>query len=249
MVYHRSVSLFGEPKRCAELLNGATWDHRESDLFLSQQPVPPFLHICGDDRVAFERRAVAALRSLVDGWLAAGRDWEKWQSANIPACNAVNSMLSRWHFTLAADTGGKRYGPLGPRLQPVKSLETPDQLLQAFAAWHFLALLLHQDGQRVGQCARCGQYFYSALRRGNKLYCSRACNRTAGAMRAVRAQREAERKRKLNTVRKALARLPAQRRAEWKRFVIEDARRRGVRLTPNFLTLAVNRGHLTAPRT
>ena len=262
-----SPGSFGDPARAVTLLNGAPWDHRETVLFLPHEIMrvqnatkwdKRGLAFLADQaqpksadsaRTKFEDQAASKLRGFVDGWLAAGRDWQRWVEGNFAVWQAANAELSRWTFVLGADTGGMREAPLIPYLQAKMALGASADLVQGFAIWYLLGVLLGGDGARVGRCDRCRKYFYSQSRRGNKRYCSRSCNRVAGATRATRLQRAAERRRKLEAARSALKRLPPRRRTSWKQFVVAAAGRSGTILTPNFLTRAVSLGELVAPRT
>jgi hypothetical protein len=150
--------------------------------------------------------------------------------------------------------------PESPRVQQIRyehersngSPETLEEIEKDFARVQFLALLLSPDRDWLseGPCERCGRY-YMRKTRGQKKYCGKGCakgvkNSTAKKLTSrKRGERHDE---QLQIAAKLAQQWTVSRtKQDWKHWVCERAEAQRTKLTPKFLTRAVNKGELIEP--
>ena len=111
------------------------------------------------------------------------------------------------------------------------------------ATQYFGALTLIEWQKLGGPCARCHRY-YIKRRASQKTYCSRRCGNAATATVRTAKQREHERQANLQRAQKAIQQWKrGAKGTDWKAFVS-----RKTKLTPKWLTRAVGRNDLKAPK-
>lgn len=115
--------------------------------------------------------------------------------------------------------------------------ESQQDVIEAFAAFYFVPMILSPDGTRVGKCSNCGHYFLSEERRTKKRCCSPRCKWG----RQQKRRYEAARGSKLKIAARLRTEAFGQRVEDWKSYVLQRAPRDSG-ITRNFLTHADNRG-------
>jgi hypothetical protein len=182
------------------------------------------------------------LRRLVEAWKGAGFNAKRLLEMD----SFIAKRLQRMTVRLIPTPAG-RFRLERPILEQPQRKEGPTQAeqWQDFAFDHFINLLLNPYCERLaGPCARCKLYFLKK-RVDQKVYCSRRCDKAAGAAAATRKRLDKQRADKLNLARGIASRWKkARTELDWKTWVTENE----PALTKTFLTQAVNRRELRPPK-
>lgn len=115
---------------------------------------------------------------------------------------------------------------------------------EEFALYHFMSLIVNPEWELLlgDQCKRCGRYILKKARRP-KLYCSRKCGAAVTAVEATRKRRRAEYNENIS---KAVAACnewhEKPKPGDWKKWVSQRTK-----LSPKWISRAVNKGHLLPP--
>jgi hypothetical protein len=195
------------------------------------------------------------LRVMLRCWKEADWDLNKLYESN-PGLEEMLQKLWTPPYYMPSPEGGARLLPMfvGPTATstfyemfkggPLKELlNQHEELPFILAIQHFGALTVLEWQKLGGPCARCHRY-YIKRRASQKAYCSRRCGNAATATVRTAKQREHEREANLQRAYKAIQQWKRTgKQTNWKEFV---ARKTG--LTPKWLTRAVGRNDLKAPK-
>ena len=191
------------------------------------------------------QRAREILRTWVNFWLHLGRNSRKLMDTDP----GLDREMQRFHAyrdvrtkVFYVDWSDK---PEWPSRQMSPTLPIPDSDPKREACRLLLALLTDPEIKRFGKCTRrsCGRFFYSETRYSRKLYCSRSCANNA---RNQRPSVEEEERQKLQTVAKALKRIPKERMADWKRWLVATLAADS-EISMKWLTMREKSGAITSP--
>jgi len=182
------------------------------------------------------RQVPLRLRAIVKAWLDSGPSLEQFRRTHPDICRDVYQYWGEVPKALVPldDSGGAAIG-----LMPSPGRTTNEEALRFFV-W----LITNPWCDRLaGPCVRCGNYYIRGSVR-NKLYCSRSCGTRATATAATKRARKAEHDHKLRQALEAIRKYEkAHSKIDWKRWVSAKE----PRITPKFLTRAVNKGELKEP--
>jgi hypothetical protein len=134
---------------------------------------------------------------------------------------------------------------IGGKIMPIPyGAVNPGPSSKEAALAMFTSLMTHPRIEAFGgPCKRCSRYYLRKTTR-QSIYCSRRCGAASHATFYTRARREKIHKEKLDLAKSAVAEwTPGRNNRDWKRGVAREA---GV--TVKWLTRAVNKGELNAPK-
>jgi hypothetical protein len=193
---------------------------------------------------------VRTFRDMVEKWRES--DW------NLAACfrrhremeGQVFGLLRHEPLRLLVSSSGPSFliNPFAPvglfGVQNVpRGRDKPIMRARRDAITLFIRLVQHPNHRRLGKCLRCERYFFGRL--GQKC-CPRPrrCGSYRAAIEATKRRWHAERAKKLERVRAALAEWKSlKRRTTWNRWAARRAR-----VTQKWLSRAINRGELKPPK-
>ncbi len=197
--------------------------------------------------------ATELLQSLVQRWKDAAWDVDKvcdsdplvaemlpklWQVCYLPSSHGGASLMPMFIGPTTMSTFFKHVIKDGP----LKNLFDGNHPL-ILAVQYFGALTVIEWQKLGGPCARCHRY-YIKRRASQKTYCSRRCGNAATATVRTAKQREHDRQANLQRAQKAIQQWRrGAKGTDWKVFVS-----RKTKLTPKWLTRAVGRNDLKAPK-
>jgi len=191
------------------------------------------------------------LSELMDTWLAAACCLDRW-----PLQGQLEDDLNRRRIRLAKDRAGRvSYEFSGPYRKMVDlglggGYQIDEAPGRTYAVSMFFQFVTGPFQRDVGKCKRGGKYWRNHWNHESKAYCSARCSSADTATRVTRERREKEHRAKLGLVQAAIRqfdRLPAYKRSRlnWKKWVKAEA---GPEVTISFITRAVNKRELKAPR-
>jgi hypothetical protein len=209
---------------------------------------------------------LARLREYASTWVKAGYRLEEW-----PMRDMLQKDIQAMTVFLMARPDGQPYvmtvlghikppEPLSPVDLDVDAEQNPslycadlEHSSQLKASEIFLRFILSPYYGRIGQCARCGKWFFNSSGKKTR-YCSLKCSRLETSNEVKKATREREALNKIQRVEdaiKAFNRLPkTERRAislrphGWKGWVAKEARHK---VTTNFITRLLNAQRIEPP--
>jgi hypothetical protein len=174
------------------------------------------------------------LRRLVKAWRDSGPNLAKLLDAD----KALADRTRHGRTLLVPTTSGNGHLLWLPARPGFDPLGWKDHALA-----HFLDLVVNPQWHRLGgPCARCARYYIKKTKR-QKAYCSRRCGSALTATEAVRKTRKAAHEDKLQRAQAALNSWATTRtRLPWKSWASCKTK-----ITPKWLTRAVNKRQLTIP--
>ncbi|HEV2491969.1 MAG TPA: hypothetical protein VG204_02735 [Terriglobia bacterium] len=188
---------------------------------------------------------VRTLQDLVKKWRESEGNRAAFFQRHPDVERTIESFLRRnpLTFIYSSDSFGV-FGPIGQYSVARFPLGKDRPVVRARngAVKLFIDLMCHPALNRLGQCLRCNRYFFG--RPGQKC-CPRPrrCGSYRAAIEGTKRRWKKERRDKLARAQEACAEWERrQSRGEWKRWVAKR-----IKVTPNWLTRAVNKRELTPP--
>ena len=180
------------------------------------------------------RGLCSEFRRLVEAWQKSGPNLSK-----MLKDDPVLEARAKHGRTLLVPTNtGKGHLLWLPGPDRFDALEWKDHALA-----HFMDLIVNSQWDKLGgPCGRCQKYYIKKTVR-QKTFCSRRCGSAIMALAATRKRREAERAENLLIAQRGIEEWATVRtRDPWKQWVSAQTK-----ITPKWLTRAVNRGELRPP--
>jgi hypothetical protein len=215
-------------------------------LLLNEPSTEDLEHICSVLNGEKQPELQLPLRRLVKSWQASGPNLKKMMHANFEEWRDVQES---WKATWVPSYTGRAHLLLLPDLPSTHMEQGQDGAYrptpEGGALVLFYSLTLNPEWDRLGgPCERCAKYYVMNTVRQKK-YCSRRCGSFATATASTRKRLDEEHAHKLRRAQaaaqmwsKTLTSL------DWKRWVS----RKEPDMTPKWLTRAVNKAELSAPK-